>query len=393
MKHVVIPTSVTTIAEAAFAFCHDLKSLTLPDQVTTIHAGAFMHTGLTTLSLSKFIKVIKPYAFCEMPALKRIMVDPHNPYFTSKAGVLYSKDMKKLITYPSAKMRDTFSVPKEVKHIVDGAFSNNHSLFQMNLNKNLQTIGQQNIGSCSLLTNIQVHPNNRYFCSVDQVIFNAQKTILIGAAPLGIKKHYNVPDTVEKLAPFAFYHCHHLTSITFPKVVLGLNAATFKHVEMTRIEVASTVIKDLPAYPYEIKSESLIHTHFSQALGLVIQPIYLQYFTENKTFTSKSKAFRMFLDDMERLSTMINRRPSLSEVLTPLFANLDESLPLYQKYELMLAPSKKHQLTLLQLFALLWYASCRNALLYQERIYQLMAEKGMIGRLLIKIKQILVTNI
>jgi hypothetical protein len=393
VKQVVIPSSVTTIAEGAFAFCADLKSLTLPNHVTTIHAGAFMHTGFTTLYLSKFIKVIKEYAFCAMPSLKRIIVDPNNPYFTSKAGVLYSKDMKKLIAYPSANPRTIFTLPREVQHIWDGALTNNHSLTQININENLHTIGNHNIGSCNVLEKIQVHPNNRFFTSIDQVLFNKQVTTLISAAPSGMKKNYVVPESVENIAPFAFHHCHYLKSITFPRLALGLNECTFKDINELRIEMASSVIKDLPACPYVIKSETLIHTHFSKALGFVIQPIYVSYFTEKKTYTSKDKAFRMFLHDMDRLSTMINRRPSFSDILKPLFAPLPESLSLHQKYEHILTHSEKHQLTLLQLFSLLWYASCRNALLYQERIYQLMAEKGMIGRLLFKINQILVTSI
>ncbi len=57
-----------------------------------------------------------------MRAITSIEVQSDNPYFASKDGVLYSKDMKKLILVPSGKNVTSFTVPDGVTSI-DGAFA------------------------------------------------------------------------------------------------------------------------------------------------------------------------------------------------------------------------------------------------------------------------------
>ena len=79
-----MPDSLTTIEKNAFYNCEKLKSVTIPQNVSSIGLAAFVE-GLSESSLTE------------------IKVDPENPYFSEKDGVVFSKDGTKLIVFPSGR--------------------------------------------------------------------------------------------------------------------------------------------------------------------------------------------------------------------------------------------------------------------------------------------------
>jgi hypothetical protein len=85
-----IPAAVTTIGAAAFYRC-DLRSVTIPKNVTSIGLGAFRSYML--------------------PAIN---VDPANQLYSSQDGVLFNKDKTVLIAYPHYKNHTTYQ-PNETK--------------------------------------------------------------------------------------------------------------------------------------------------------------------------------------------------------------------------------------------------------------------------------------
>ena len=64
IETIVIPDTVKTIAEAAFTYCHSLKSVTILKGVETIKAGAFFRCkALTNLVLPESVKSVAYNAF------------------------------------------------------------------------------------------------------------------------------------------------------------------------------------------------------------------------------------------------------------------------------------------------------------------------------------------
>jgi hypothetical protein len=61
--------------------------------------------------------------FASFLNLARITVDEDNPDFKDVDGVLFTKDMKTLIRYPSKRTGSSYTVPKEVERILKLAFS------------------------------------------------------------------------------------------------------------------------------------------------------------------------------------------------------------------------------------------------------------------------------
>lgn len=70
---------------------------------------------------------------------------------------------------------------------------------------------------CSSLKSIKVSKDNKYYTSVDGVLFNKEMTELI-QYPIGKKqKEYVIPDSVTKIGNGAFRYCNELTKLTVGK--------------------------------------------------------------------------------------------------------------------------------------------------------------------------------
>lgn len=90
---------VTRISSRAFAFCNSITSVKIPAKVTSI------------------VDHLAGYA----KALEKYTVDEKNETFCAVDGVVYTKDMKKLVAYPTAFPSTDFTVSSSVEVIGDGA--------------------------------------------------------------------------------------------------------------------------------------------------------------------------------------------------------------------------------------------------------------------------------
>ena len=125
---------------------------TVPQGVTTIGESAFMDSKLTAITLSSTVSSIEANAFLNCASLTGVYVDEDNPYFTSVDGVLYSKDMTRLIFYPMSKADETYEVPEGVSYVAAGAVNGNTHLKSLTLPGNAITI---ETGGFSNLVNLE----------------------------------------------------------------------------------------------------------------------------------------------------------------------------------------------------------------------------------------------
>ena len=158
LKSITLPHSVTSIGHGAFSDCSGLTSFDIPDGV--IGLGQYIFSGCTslqTISIPKSVNTIIPQyqgydispftginidSQSGLPmegALTAFIVDPENPIYTAKDGVLYNKNMTKLIQFPCAK-KDAYTIPESVIYIEDYAFYGNMVLTELNLPRNVRVI-------------------------------------------------------------------------------------------------------------------------------------------------------------------------------------------------------------------------------------------------------------
>lgn len=96
--------------------------------------------------------------------------------------------------------------------IGDYAFESSSGVVSVKLPSTIQYIGDRAFYDCSNLQSITVNGNNPNFSSVDGVLFDHDKKMLL-AYPGGVSGSYTIPSSVELLDRYAFMKCFGLTSL------------------------------------------------------------------------------------------------------------------------------------------------------------------------------------
>ena len=130
-----IEEGVKSIMEGAFYGEEKLTSVTLPSTLEYIGDSAFADTGIES--------VILPEGLCDFngtifnsQCFTQYSVSPENPYYKAIDGVVYSKDLTKLVAYPIGRFaeggKNTFKIPETVTEISSYAFLNcKHTYFKI----------------------------------------------------------------------------------------------------------------------------------------------------------------------------------------------------------------------------------------------------------------------
>ena len=223
---VTIPSNVREIDYSAFTWCKRLKSVTIS-------------SGLTTLGR------FSPFGYCQ--ELKSFCVDPDNPSFCSRDGLLCSKDGATLVagvngnvTIPMGVTRisdeafygclalKSVSIPSCVTDIGRAAFLSCRALKSVTVPHSVSSIGEQAFGWCSELTNIVVETSNVSYSSENGVLYNKAKTELL-CWPAGRSGAGVIPSSVASIGRSAFSRCEGLTSLTMPKNVKRIGNGAFEN--------------------------------------------------------------------------------------------------------------------------------------------------------------------
>ena len=124
LTNVIIGNSVTSIGLYAFYICSNLVSINIPDKVESINIAAFAGcSNLKNVTRGSSVNSIGDSAFSGCSRLTTFEIATNNQYYSSLENekILYSKDQKTLIAYPSAE--GDFTIPNSVTSIGEGAFS------------------------------------------------------------------------------------------------------------------------------------------------------------------------------------------------------------------------------------------------------------------------------
>lgn len=144
LESVSIPSSVRKIGDKAFSECTSLRSIVFPGSMPSIGVRAFekcksltyisLGSDWTEVDLQLFVDSESLKEVCiparvnritgvkKLASLERVEVDPNNRAFSSRDGILYSKDGLTLYACPRAKSGQVSVCPGTEK-ILDGAFS------------------------------------------------------------------------------------------------------------------------------------------------------------------------------------------------------------------------------------------------------------------------------
>ena len=144
---------VTTIGNQAFRQCYQLTEIVLPNTITRIDGWAFAYCeGLKSVTLPSSVEYYSP-SFFRCSNMMAINVSDANPYFCSADGVLFSKDMKKLIEYPHGK-GSSYQIPSGVEIIGEGAFEWRSRLRSISIPQSINTIETLAFSKCFNISDI-----------------------------------------------------------------------------------------------------------------------------------------------------------------------------------------------------------------------------------------------
>lgn len=242
LTQVSLPYGLLRIGDHAFAVCPNLTDIELPDSLTWINGAAFMEDvsvaeitlphsliqiGDHALQRLNMEMVTIPYSASQnhfmafySTNIQNFYAEPDNPVYTSVDGVLFSKDMKTLLVYPSANPRTSYAIPEGVTTIKASIWDGPDELtFPASFTTFEDFSGPQGLAA----SNYTVMAGNSAFSSLDGVLFDKDRSTLI-RYPIGrTETSYRVPDGVTTVGPYGFTNAASLTSITIPASVTNLS--------------------------------------------------------------------------------------------------------------------------------------------------------------------------
>lgn len=144
-RTIFLPAAVTTVDRGWFEGCKYLETIILPEQTQEIVGGSYYRE--------------------QLKRLKQIRISDNNKNFRSQQGVIYTKDGREMVFFPSGK-RGTINLPSTCKYIGS----------RLEYNR---------------LSKITISDSNKYFREIDGVLYNVAGTS-VRAFPLA-KTSYKIP--------------------------------------------------------------------------------------------------------------------------------------------------------------------------------------------------------
>ena len=253
----------------------EYKEFEVPDFVTAIDEYAFfMNDYIQSITIPSSVISIKKNSFINCNNLNYITVDQKNENFVSVDGILFTKDMSTLISYPSNKSGDKYTVPDSVTKILGNAFSANKNIKILNLPPNLLPINPDEEkynkffrNMFTSLEEINIHPDNNTYTTIDGVLYSKDISTLICYPNNKKSDIFIMPNKVIKILADAFSKNNYLKSITLSEnieYIHDYNLQNFANLEEINISDKNS------------NFESIDGILFSKGLGTLF------YYPDNK---------------------------------------------------------------------------------------------------------------
>ena len=120
------------------------------------------------------------------------------------------------------------TIPDTIQTIGNSVFASIPELTTITIPKNVSKIGVYNFAKDDKLVSINVNSANPYFVSVDGVLYNKNKSQIIGF-PTGKKANYTGISSLTKIGEFSFYYATKVEKVVIPKSVKTIGEGAFAY--------------------------------------------------------------------------------------------------------------------------------------------------------------------
>ncbi len=203
------------LGERAFENCAMLSSVKLADGISEIYGGVFNSCkSLVSIDLPSHLTVLGDSSFADCVRLQSIVIPP---------------DVTKIddTAFNGCIELSNITLGNKITKIGKNVFKDCKSLVTIQFPASISSIGTGPFRGCSNLEEILVDPKNRYFKSVDSILFNKNKSTLICYPAKRAGNRYDVPDSVTVISDWAFCNCTALGQVVIPDSVTEIGEGAF----------------------------------------------------------------------------------------------------------------------------------------------------------------------
>ncbi len=321
-----IGNNVIKIEDSAFYNCNSIASVIIPDSVTNIGMRAFEEcTSLESVSVGKGVSEIGECAFNNCN-IKDVYINDIAAWCNLKfADALANPFCNARNLYLNDALLTELIIPDSVKEIGDYAFTDCDSIKTLVMHDNIISIGEDAFSSCDNIRSVElpkslkylgndafsycninsieipdyveyigngaffycpisefhVSENNLFYSSVDGVLFNKEKTVLISYPKLKICNYYIMPNTVTHISDYAFYDCNYsLNGITFSDKIKQIGQYSFGYCTWLESIIIPVSIKHIDQLAFW-ECENLTNVFYYQGSEKDKNSIIIQSGNEN----------------------------------------------------------------------------------------------------------------
>ncbi|MBR1750042.1 MAG: leucine-rich repeat domain-containing protein [Ruminococcus sp.] len=189
-------------------------------------------------------------------------VNDKNKYFKSIDGILYSKDMKTLVSFPTTLKE--YTIPQTVENIGSGAFLECSISDGFKLPASVKRIGYNAFGFCLSLTKLTLPDGLEY---IGDYAFNTTELSEIV-----------IPNTVTEIGYWAFA-TDSLKKVTIPDSVTKIDKTAF---DETAVKNGLTIVTTKNSFADKFAKENGIKTSYKKTIALASVKV------GSKTYTGKA---------------------------------------------------------------------------------------------------------
>lgn len=299
-----------TISGKSFDFFRNIKSVYIPASIKNINDDVFVGGFAWRHGANN--------SFSNLSILESIEVAEANEYYKSINGVLFSKDGKKLIAYPTAKKSEKYVIPDGTESVASSAFLGNSYLHEIILPDSVSQIGNKafegmnNLQKIKLSDYIQEIPDSTFaFCENLTEINFPKELRRIGHSCFSYSgiQSVDIPDDVETIGSWAFDKAFENATVVIPRGMKEIGYGAFGRAkelvvwddsELKGLEVQSALITVLDHNTRDIKYR--VYMDVFDEPGKVLDMMHASWNGANFKFENLDTIF----GDLKNMNNKVN---------------------------------------------------------------------------------------
>ena len=305
--------SVTSIGETSFYSC-SVKSITIPNSVTSIGGGAFGEcSGLTSIIIPNSVTSIGSLAFYRCSGLTTIKVQEGNTKYDSRSNcnAIIETATNTLVTG----CKNTV-IPNSVTSIGSLAFYRCSGLTSITIPNSVTTIGEWAFRRCSGLTSITI-PNS--VTSIGEFAFEGCSGLTSVTIPNSVTSieygafsgcsgltSVTIPNSVTSIGGYAFESCSGLTSVTIPNSVTSIGSCAFESCSgLTSVTIPNSVTSIGSLAFYKCSGLTSVYSYIEEPTSATVQRFDNSNYSDATLYVPKgTKGKYLATDDWKNFNNM-----------------------------------------------------------------------------------------